>query len=183
MASPVITLEGLPSTIRRLETLPPKIQRRAMKKAINAGAAPFLKASRRNAPRATGLFKRSLTTKVVSYRSGAVTLAMIGQQKRKRIKATAAGERRRVGRGGISGRGDIVPIHFIEEDIRSHAINPKQGRSLRIDGEYRAHVRHPGVRGQHPIAKAARESESAGVRAFAAKLQSEVIKEAAKLTA
>lgn len=187
-ASTTMTLHGLPATVRKLEQLPQKISKGPVRKAVRAGGAPFVKASKRNAPRRTGIFKRSLTQKVKSYRGGVVTLSIIGQLKRARIKATKGLKK---GRGGISGRGGVVPVHFVEEDIKPHRI-PKEGTDDPFAFAFRSQggrivivyeIHHPGTRGQHPIRKAAQEAERPGLAAFQQKLATEVDREAAKMAA
>lgn len=132
-----VTLSGLPETTRRLKDLPTKIQLRAMRKAANAGSQPLLRAARSNAPRATGRFAKTLAVKIKQYRGGSVVVAVIGQeQKNKSLKKL------RKGRGGISGRGGLVPIHFVEEDTRPHRI-PKEFKKtqLKTTKEYRDRMR------------------------------------------
>lgn len=203
-----VQLTGLPETVKRLQQLPTKIQLRAMRKAANAGTQPLLRAARRNSPRATGRFAKTLGAKVKQYRNGAVVVAIIGQEeKNKRLKKLAKG------RGGISGRGGLVPIHFVEEDTRPHRI-PKEFKKtqLKTTKEYRDKMRaagkefrvykierrqpmmlrlpsgqrvfvekiyHPGTRGQHVIQRAADSAGGAAAEAFAAKLAQEVDREAA----
>jgi hypothetical protein len=121
-----LKIDGMPATVRALEELPRNIQKLAIGKALRAGTAPTIKAARRLAPRATGLLKRSIVAKFKSYRGGAVQIEIIGQgsevKNRKKLKA---------GRGGISGRGDIVPVHLVEEDTKPHGI-PKTVRLKQI---------------------------------------------------
>jgi hypothetical protein len=183
MAEPVVrlTIEGLPATIRKLGQLPFRMQKRAMAKAIRAGGNVFVKAAKRNAPRATGLFKRSLDQKVKSYRGGQIVVSITGQ------KSEVKNRRKlRKGRGGISGRGDLVPIHFVEEDTKPHRI-PKEGRgpiTLQLPSGQRVtvqSVQHPGTRGTHPIRRAADSSEGAAATAFGEKLRIETDAEVAKL--
>ena len=202
----IVKLSGLPETTARLAGLPTKIQLGALRKSANAGAQPLLKAARRNAPRATGRFAKTLAVKIKQYRGGAVVVAIIGQeQKTKSLKKL------RKGRGGISGRGGLVPIHFVEEDTRAHRI-PKEFRKtqLKTTKEYRDRMRalgkefrayqvekrkplllrlpsgqrvfvesiwHPGTKGQHPIRRAADAASVEASEAFATKLAQEVDRE------
>ena len=185
MAGPVttVTLTGVPATVRKLLDLPAKIQARCMRKAVNAGGAPLVKAAKRFAPRLTGLFKRSLDQKIKSYRAGQVVVSIVGQ------KSEVKNRRKlRKGRGGISGRGDLVPVHFVEESTKPHRI-PKAGRGpLVLRSRSGASVivgsvQHPGTRGQHPIRRAADAAGEAAIEAFADKLTTEVDIEAAKIAA
>lgn len=184
MAGPAATieLEGLAETRQRLLQLPDRIQKRCMSKAVRAGGALFVKAAKRNAPRLTGLFKRSLAQRVKSYQAGKVVVSITGQQN------TVKNRRKlRRGRGGISGRGDLVPIHFVEENTKPHRI-PKEGRGMlilrnRSGGRVLVYsvVHHPGTRGQHPIRRAADSQAGAAAQEFAKKLAIEVDAEVAKL--
>jgi hypothetical protein len=172
-----VTLEGLPETVRKLAELPKRIEKRCMTKAVRAGAAPLVKAAKAAAPRLTGLFKRSLDSKVKSYAQGRVTVAIVGQKK----QVTQRKKLRR-GRGGISGRRDLVPVHFVEEDTRPHRI-PKEGRgplTLRLPSGQTvtvSSIQHPGTRGQHPLRRAADAASGVAAQQFTEKLRVEVDRE------
>jgi hypothetical protein len=173
-----VTLEGLPATTRALAELPKRIAKRCMLKAIRAGGAPLIKAAKRAAPRATGLFVRSLDQRTVSYRGGQAVVSIVGQK-----KTVTSRKKLRKGRGGISGRGDLVPIHFVEANTKPHRI-PLEGRGillLQVPGKGLVavdHVMHPGTRGQHPIRTAAETASQDAAARFADKLETEVAKEA-----
>lgn len=173
-----VTLEGLPATTRALAELPKRIAKRCMMKAIRAGGGPLIKAAKRAAPRATGLFVRSLDQRTVSYRGGQAVVSIVGQK-----KTVTSRKKLRKGRGGISGRGDVVPIHFVEEDTKPHRI-PLEGRGmllLRVPGKGLVlvdHVMHPGTRGQHPIRTAAETASGDAAARFSEKLEIEVAREA-----
>jgi len=177
-------IEGVEDCVRALQTLPRNIQRRAVGKAVRAGGAPFTKAAKRNAPKRSGIFKRSLTSKQKSYKGGAHIVAIIGQQKGSRLQTKKAKRTR----GGISGRGDVVPIHLVEMPTKPHAIQAKTVMMFEsadvdygVDQVFVKRVQHPGTRGQQPMRKAAQEAERPGLAAFEAKLTAEVDKEAASL--
>jgi len=178
-----VKLEGVAETIQRLIALPDKIQKRCMAKAARAGGAPLVKAAKRYSPRLTGLFKRSLAQKVKSYQAGKVVISITGQQNEVRNR-----RKLRRGRGGISGRGDLVPIHFVEENTKPHRI-PKEGRGpltlrSRSGGQVIVGaVQHPGTRGQHPIRRAFDSANAVSLLEFQKKLATEVDAEVAKLAA
>ena len=192
-----VTLQGLPQTIATLKTFPNKIQKRALVKAVRAGVRPLLVASRRNAPRRTGIFRASLDTKIKSYRDGVVQVGIVGQKKDKRAERAVNREIRAGrsitgrlgrGRGGISGRGDLVPVHLVENPTKPHSI-PKDGKGpivLRLPSGARMvvqSVQHPGTRGSRPIARAADAATGEANSRFAEKLTIEVEAEAAKIAA
>lgn len=174
-----MTLHGTATLIRRLEGFENKVAARILGKATRAGTAPFVKAAKSNAPKVTGIFKRSLTSVQRSYRAGRVKVGIVGQQKGKKF------ESKKRGRGGISGRGDVVPIHFVEEDTRPHRIESDRPLAISANGNtvYRLSVDHPGTRGQHPIRKAAESSQATATIAFQAKLATEIDAEAARMEA
>lgn len=206
-----ITLQGEAQTVRVLESLPVKIQERCLGKAVNAGAGPYLRAARANAPRQSGLFVRTLALKVKSYaRSGAV-VALIGQEKTRNFKGLAAKVRARikagsVRAGGISRRGDAVPIHLVESPTKPHRI-PLEFRKVRLrittpagkrrsvyagversaplrlrlpSGQtvYVDQVQHPGTRGSRFLGRAYEASTPEASARFESKLAEEVDREA-----
>jgi hypothetical protein len=128
-----ITLSGLPATVRKLQALPDKIQRRAVGKAVRAGTRPLVIAARKNAPRSTGIFRASLDVKIKSYKSGTVQIGIVGQKTERavsKMREIMAGKKLTgklgKGRGGISGGGDLVPVHFIEEGTKPHIIGAER---------------------------------------------------------
>ena len=162
----MIAVTGVESTTAALNTLPKKMAKRAVRKSVNAGGGVFLKAARRNAPRANGTFRRSLIVKVKNYQAGSV--AIIGQNR------NAKGSAKIKRSGGISGRGDVVPSHFIENPIKPHRLAPKTKTLLRFDAGngvvFARSVMHPGTRGQFPIRRAAQSSEREAVSVLTTKL-------------
>ena len=168
-----LSVVGLSETVAALEEVPKAIQRRVLVKAIRAGGAPFLDAVRRLAPSKSRNLRRSLTLLVRRYRSGTV-VAVIGQEKGKQFKSI---KRRRSGIGGLSAQGKAVPIHFVENPVRSHRI-PKNaqvagGKRLRFrwGGKWVTvpYVDHPGTAGTGFVKHAAAASEAAAIQAFSEK--------------
>lgn len=183
----MIAMEGTASTTAALNSLPKKMAKRAVRKAVNAGGGVFLKGVRRNARRGNGTFRKSLINKVANYPTGSV--AVIGQNRDAKGSAKRSG---RSGGGGISGRGDVVPTHFIENPIQSHRIAIKKKKVLVFataggpagfgDNTFLGvAVQHPGTKGQFPIRKAAQQSEGEAVRVLTTKLSAETRKEVAAL--
>lgn len=180
----VFQLSGVPSTMRILNDLPKKQQKKILPKAARAAGGPFLKSVRANAPSMNKTLKRSMIMLVRRYRTGA--WAIIGQQKGKsRGKDVGRGVKRG---GGISGRGDLVPVHLVENPTKAHEVQAKRAKALAFGfdrdtgkSNFARRIRHPGTRGQHFIRKSARQSESAAVRAFTDKLRTETLAEAGRL--
>ena len=197
MAGEIVTvkLEGVAAAISKLRTLPNKIQKRGLVKAVRAGINPLKKASYKNAPRMTGIFRASLDTKIKSFKDGKVQVGLVGQRRERRIdKRTNRHIRAGMklagkfgfGRGGIGGRGDTVPIHLVENPTRPHRI-PKEGKGplqLRLPSGYRLvveSVNHPGTKGQHPVERAYDSTNAECLQRFSEKLTTEVDIEAAKI--
>lgn len=176
-------IEGMEQTLRKLRTLPEKVTKRVLPKAVRAAGGPYTKAARAGAPKTNRLLSRSITLVLRRYQGAVV--AIIGQEigkvpKVKRLKST----------GGISGQGFPVPIHLVDQPVKPHAIgvNPRAGGGrgvLRFSTGgaiiYRARAMHPGHGGADFIDKAARSTHQAGNRAFETKAAAEIEKEAAKL--
>jgi hypothetical protein len=184
-----IKLDGLETTLRRLQAFPVKVQKKCLRSAVAAGAVPLVRAAKSASPQRTGIFRRSLASKLKSYQSGAVYVSIVGQADKIR-----SSKKVRARRGGISGRGGNVPIHFIENLTRPHRIplrdyvlrqlettkafrdfQRQQGKDPRVYKRvwrekplaihlpagvlFRWYAQHPGTGAQHIIRKAA---ETAG---------------------
>ncbi len=185
MAVSVMTITGIPSTIRILNELPKRQQKKIIPKAARAGGNPFLKAARANAPGTNKIFKRSLILLVRRYATGA--FAIIGQDKGK-VTSGAKAARKRTIRGGISGRGDVVPIHLVENPTRAHLVQPKNKRTLAFGFDadtgtsiFARSIRHPGTRGSRFVRKSAQQAQSQAIREFENKLRVETLAEAGRL--
>jgi hypothetical protein len=154
-----IKLEGLDTTLRRLQAFPVKVQKKCLRSAVASGAVPLVRAVKSASPQRTGIFRRSIAAKVKGYQAGAVYVSIVGQADKIR-----SSKKVRAVRGGISGRGQIVPIHFVEEGTKPHGISRRFMRALGFtlsSGQivFRGAVQHPGHAGRHIIRKAA---ETAG---------------------
>jgi HK97 gp10 family phage protein len=68
-------LDGDERLNRALKQLPEKVQKRVQRKAVNAALAPIRKAMRANAPRVTQTLKKSIRSKVVTYRQATFGIA------------------------------------------------------------------------------------------------------------
>jgi len=196
-----VRLEGVERCLGVLRSLPRKVQKRVLQKAVRAGGNPFLKAARSRAPTRNRLLKSSLALVIRTY--DATVLAIIGQEK---TKAFFKVKNKRRQAGGISGRGELTPIHLVEEPVKPHDITGTRnttdvsfkdirgrartkkvaiGRILRplaiatAGGKlFRQRVRHPGHKGRHFIRAAAAQAEQAGLAAFEQKYVEELMKEA-----
>lgn len=167
---------GIERTLQKLSEYPEKVQRRALRLAVSAGGTVLVRAVKANSPRLTGLFRRSIAAKVKSYQGGAVVVAIAGQTSQVRSRKKLG-----PGRGGISGRGEVVPIHFLERDIKPHRIGVRRSRALilLIDGEvlaFRKSAMHPGHRGYRMVERAAAQAGGEAQARVEEKLREEVEK-------
>jgi len=153
-----------------------KQQKKILPKAVRAGGGPFLKAVRANAPSMNKTLKRSIILVIRRYRTGA--LAVIGQDKGK-TRGKGVGKSKHG--GGISGRGDLVPIHLVEAPTKPHSINPKVRKALKFNDRFAKSVRHPGTAGRHFVRKSAQQAEGEAIRSFTDKLRVETLAEAGRL--
>jgi hypothetical protein len=170
-----VYVAGLSETIQVLNDLPRKQQKRIIPKAVRAGGGPFLKAVRANAPAMNKTLKRSLIMVVRRYAAGA--LAVIGQDRGK-TRGKGVGKANK-STGGISGRGDLVPIHLVENPTKPHDVAGKPW--MAFGGVVRRSIRHPGTRGKYFVRNSARQAEAEAVRSFTNKLAGETIIEAGRL--
>jgi hypothetical protein len=178
MAATVFRLEGVDRCVFKFESLASATQRTIMRKAVRAGGGPFLAAVRAKAPVKNRLLKRSLVLLIRAY-SGSVW-AIIGQEKSKSFDKARLKIKRL---GGISGRGDLVPLHLVEEPTRGHTIQSSGKRKALViptgtGGVYRRRFRHPGTFGAHFVRAAAAQADKQSLAAFESKFIEELMKEA-----
>lgn len=182
----IVRVLGERETQQLLERLEPKVARRILAKAVRAQARPFVKRARALAPKRNRVFSRSLD--LVIRRYGGTVFAAIGQDKAKVVRV-----KRIKHAGGISGRGDVVPIHLVDQPTKPHKITPRKARQIAAIAEgrrgvlkinvggatrYAAAVSHPGTRGAQFMRAAFDSSKEEGVRAFADKFGPELEREA-----
>ncbi len=188
---------GVEESDRLFRQLNSKLQRKVTRKAINAAARPMVKRVRQLVPKKTGLLKRSITHRVKAYRRGGIQVAVIGQRGAgsKSTKALAAAQGRalmsRGNRGGISGKGKIVPIHLVDQPTKAHRIRPKVASAMAGDVlvfrrygkiNWESVVNHGGTRGYKFLARAFSGTSRQSLRAFETKFLNEVYAEASKIS-
>ncbi len=173
-----ISITGDKQTIRRLGELDKRTRKRVVPKAVRAGGAVILKAARNAAPAKNRRLKRTMIQ--VLRRKEFEVAGFIGQDRSKARKAVGKGKR--VIAGGISGAGNAVPIHLVDQKVKPHDIS---GSPLvfRIAGQtiFTGSVKHPGMPGQHFMRKAADASRTQAQAALFAKMNQEIDKEVVKL--
>ncbi len=118
-----VKMTGVQECLAVLQATPAKAQKVWLRKSVRAGGGPLLKAVRANVPVKNGGLKRSLRQLVRVYRGTVV--AVIGQEKGK-----ADTRKRKIkAKGGISGRGDVVPMHLVEQRVKPHKITGKREKN------------------------------------------------------
>lgn len=173
-----VQLVGLKETKRTLDALGKKIRKKVLRKSIRAGGAVALKAEKRMVPKRNRGLQKSLIQKVKTYPNGNV-VAMAGQDVSK--VTSGKNKRKRIISGGISGRGDIVPIHLVESPTAAHDIagNPlvfmaSGGMPGASAIAFSRRVRHPGTKGSRFVQRARQSSAAAVHRAVEKKMTEEI---------
>lgn len=158
-------LEGVDEAAKRLDSADRKIRKRVVRKAVRAGAAPYVKAVKRDAPVDTRELKKSLTQKVKSYRSGATIVSVVGARNRR----------------SPSGRNPAKYLHLVEGGTRPHVIRTRTAAALSLGrNAFVKEVRHPGTKATRFMATTATSRRSEMVNAFSSKMKEETERELAK---
>ena len=185
-------LQGMAEANKAFDKLDKKIKRKVTRKAVNAAVRPTITAARKFAPKQTGLFRRSITHIVRSYRRGGALAGVIGQrgQRSKSTKAldkAAEAAKSHKSRGGLSGKGKVVPIHLVNNPVKEHKItaNLLKEERLVFRASGRIHwerdVDHKGHPGRGFMEDAFTQTRRLALKAFETKFKNEVVSEANKL--
>lgn len=185
-----VSVSGFETASKRLRQFDKRVRKSVLAKAARAGGGVFLKAVKAKAPSKNRILKTSFAQKVKRYKNGNV-VSVVGQDLGK-LRGAKSKKRIR-SRGGISGRGDVVPSHLVELPVRPHRI---PGRLDRKTGEQVARVgginawsagasviftrriNHPGHRGTFFISRASQSAGSPAKKRTETKLILEVAKAA-----
>lgn len=170
MGKPLVyRIEGQKEVLRKFRALEKKGARRAVRKAVRAGAAPEVKEAKRNAPRETGLLKKAIGLKFKSYRGGQFVLAVIGAKSRK---------------DATTGRNPVKYVHLVDGGTKAHRI-PRASRKVILkwtdesgDAFYSPIVFHPGTKPTQFMLRSFRNTRALQLRMFRSKFAVEVIAEA-----
>lgn len=119
------TIVGLKECQEALRQLPGKLQRRILRPAMTKATKPILMAVKRLAPRDTGMLRKSITRKVVTYKSGTL-VAVIGPDTKHRVEAT------RRGRSKPMVVNPAKYAHLVEFGTRPHSLT--KGDKLKRSG-------------------------------------------------
>jgi HK97 gp10 family phage protein len=186
----VLRVGGVQDTINAFRDLPRAIRNRHMRIAMNAGAGVIRDAAVANAPKETGLLKKSLKIKVrvpdASFNTrhhGRPAYAVIGparnvvgltQTSKAGLKLTTV---KRLQRKGF--RGNLVQrrrpsryAHLVEKGTRPHGIRAKNvGLLSSGTAIFGSSVKHPGTKAQSFLSRAVQSSGEAAKQKVIQKLK------------
>jgi HK97 gp10 family phage protein len=176
----VLRVGGVQDTLNAFRDLPRAIRNRHMRIAMNAGAGVIRDTAVANAPKQSGLLKKSLKVKVrvpdASYNvahHGRPAYAVIGPSRyvvgptvKRGGKTKLMGIKRAtkyvLGGGKVQTRSPSRYAHLVEKGTRKHNIRPASGKLL-SDGNtvFGPLVYHPGTKARSFLAKAVSSSGAA----------------------
>jgi HK97 gp10 family phage protein len=114
MAKDTFKLEGGKDLERRLKKLGEKVYRKVTKQAVGAAATPVVKAAKANVETDSGLLKKSLGKKVVTFKKTQTVAAIVGA--RRSVEGNVRGKVRKpsryahlVEKGHIDEHGNHIP--------------------------------------------------------------------------
>lgn len=111
------TIKGLPETLAALKSLPGKLQRQILRPALSKATKPVFMHARKNAAKDSGLLRKSITRKVVTYKSGTLVV-VIGPDTKHRKEV--------VRKGSYSKKPQIANpamyAHLVEFGTRPHSL-------------------------------------------------------------
>jgi len=153
-----------------LKDLPKRVIKKGLKLAVNSGATPIVRETRRNAPVVSGLMKKSVRKKIKSYPTGNA-IAIIGADRS--IQGTYRGKKR-------------VPAnywHLVLGGVQPHATGEgsQVNRSDRNNRASQSGRIHPGFKGRNILADAVTKTASQVKSIMEKKLKEVIAREAAKL--
>lgn len=103
-------LFGNKETQWMFHNLPDKVQRRVIRKAVNAAATPVTKQLRRNLPKDTGALKRAVAKKTITNHDKTLITGLVGVNRKKEYAGKKGGRYfHLVENGHITADGKFVP--------------------------------------------------------------------------
>jgi hypothetical protein len=160
-----LTLEGADRLKALLKDLEPATQRRVLRPAITQEATRIAREVKPTLPRQTGLLKKSVGKLVKTYAQSHTVVGIVGP--RKGFAQVIDGRKHDPAKYG----------HLVEGDVRPHliTITKRHGQPIK-----QFVIHHPGYKGQHPFAKAAKAATSGATERLGARIGQEIEKLAAK---
>lgn len=172
-----IRVTGTEAAVANLLKISKTVTRRALDKSARAGGSVLLRGEKKRTPKLNGGLRRSLIQVVRRYKP-AGSLSVTGQDAAKGGKAYKKKGRKA---GGLSGRGKTVKLNLVERRTKAHPMRHtlwaagkplvwQSGKGRGREARFRAWVRHPGTKGQKPIAKTEMLDGPKALRVASAKL-------------
>jgi len=167
------TIEGIPELMKTLEKFPGAIQRRILRPVLSAEGSKVVSEARENVPRQTGLLRKSLGKKMVTYKNGGV-ICVVGP--RRGFKQVIDGKP----------RNPTKYAHLVEYGTKPHPIVTKfSGRIIyskkgKVKGRNYTTLEHPGARRGNYLSKAYKTALNGAAERMAVRMAAEVEKLAAK---
>lgn len=195
MATMSLKIDGVAKAARRVGSFDKKIRTKVMRKAVRAGGAVTLKTAKAKAPRVNRGLSKSLVQKVKTYPNGNV-VSIVGQDLGKVKKGGINAKKKKLKGGGISGRGDAVPSHLVENPTQAHLLPGRIRRGVQRGSHailnafpggppnakggtvFTRRIKHPGTSGAYFVRKAQASSATPAQRKIETKLIIEAAREA-----
>lgn len=173
-------IQGLAEVVATLKGLPAKLQRKIMRKALSKATKGTVAAARRLVPRETGLLKKSIGRKVVTYKESGVLVVVIGPRKGFRQDVT------RRGRGKPSIADPVNYAHLVEFGTKPHSLlkgASSRGRLKKATADLVARgigKIHPGAKARPFLRPAFDQTKGQILQIFAEEVQKGLAAEMAK---
>jgi len=127
--------------IRALEKLPDKLYDKVVKRAAKMAVKPMMKIAKARAPHKSGFFKKSIISKLKTYKRNATVIVIMGPENKKDPQ---------------TGENPANIAHLIEYGTAAHKIVPRDIKStpgMPVGGNemgvlFRGSVNHPGIKAQ-----------------------------------
>lgn len=159
-------IEGLAAIAGTLRGLPAKLQRQILKKALAKATKPLVAAARRRVPVDSGLAKKSIGRKMISYRRSGAIVAVLGPRQGMAAEVVRKGRRTPV-------KEDPALIgHWLEFGTKPHSLDTDarapRGKQRTADWRPTGRKIHPGAQA-HPFLRPAFDAEKSHVVAIFAR--------------
>lgn len=168
-----VKLEGVDELKRALANASKQIRTKAVRAALREAGKVIQKAARSNAPvlkTATPYRKPGTVKKAISVRASKVARRNKDEGVFVSVRPLRGSRQKKLGKAGATNPNDPFYWLFQEFGTKPHAIRPKRGKLLawRAGGKtiVARSVKHPGVRGQRFMTRAAESQGQEAIRVF-----------------
>lgn len=168
-------LTGQQQLFGKLDGLKGSLQRKILRRAVTDAAKVVRDRAKANVPIQSGLLRKSIGTKIKTYKTG-VVVAIIGARTGFKREVTVKGPR-----GSYTQlRNPVYYAHLVEFGTKPHALG--KGSTLGWKGKKKSKARsqsgaqHPGTTGQHPLQRAWDQTKDQAVAIMQDRIAAEVRK-------